>query len=76
MRSWTYSAQISEPLVFTDIVSVPVEVMPDLNCPAEDIETPTTNGELALNYRSLIDWRASCLNSIKDEADRLSLPKN
>ena len=47
------------------------EIMPDLNCPYELIRTPKTNGELLLQYKSLIEWRAGCLNSIRAESLRL-----
>jgi hypothetical protein len=72
LRLWTYSAPISEPLVFTDVVGAPpIEVMPDLNCPADDIETPITNGELAIGYVYLLKWRSECINSILDESERI-----
>jgi len=47
------------------------EIMPLLNCPYELIRTPQTNGELLLQYKSLIDWRTGCLNSIRAESERL-----
>ncbi len=40
--------------------------MPVLNCPREDLRKPKTNGDLLIEYKRLLDWRANCLNSIRD----------
>ncbi len=71
LKSLITLEQTSDPLIISDLVPVPVEVMPDLNCPKDNISTPTTNGDLALNYKYLIEWRANCINSIISESERI-----
>lgn len=72
LAGWLIKSPQTEVITEVDVVEkyltveVPVEVMPDFNCPYELIRTPKTNGELLLSYKRLIDWRANCLNSIRE----------
>lgn len=66
---WIRSPRIETQIkTVTEYVTVDrvVEIMPVLNCPHEDLKKPATNGELLIEYKRLLDWRANCLNSIRD----------
>ena len=68
---WIKSPQIeiqTKVETITEFITVEktVEIMPLLNCPYSLLKKPATNGELLIEYKRLIDWRANCLNSIRD----------
>ena len=67
---WIKSPQIevqTKVETVTEFIAVEkvVEVMPLLNCPYSLLKKPVTNGELLIEYKKLVDWRANCLNSIR-----------